>query len=90
MKPDIEVTDEMAKRVYEMYYANMPGMYYAKIPTTDNIFGVAAMKDALEAALNPTIVLCKNCGNGLPRHPRVTIESQEFRTCPGYVWEPAS
>ena len=86
MKPDIEVTDEMAKRVYEMYYENMPGMYYAKIPTTDNIFGVAAMKDALEAALNQPPVVCKNCGKPKDEHAKLTAA----RRCPVSVWEPAS
>ena len=82
MKPDIEITDEIAKRVY--------GMYYAKMPTTDYISGVAAMKDALEAALNPPIVLCKNCGKSLSCHALVTVWGTGFRACPGAVWDPAS
>ena len=78
MSDRIEVTDEMAKRVY--------GMYYAKMPTTDYISGVAAMKDALEAALNQPPVVCKNCGKPKDEHAKLTAA----RRCPVSVWEPAS
>ena len=82
MKPDIEVTDEMAKRVYEMYYANMPA--------TDYISGVAAMKDALVAALNQQ---CKNCGKSEGKHLYLRSMRSDFDlhlVCPDYVFEPES
>ena len=78
MMTDIEITDAMVDRAYEAYY------------TRGRLTCREAMRLVLEAALNPPIVLCKNCGKGLSRHALVTVWGTGFRACPGAVWDPAS
>ena len=72
----MKITDEMVERAYNAYYAQ---------PTSGG-----AMRRALEAAMNPPPVVCKNCGRGESRHIFVSVLGEEYRACYGYVWEPAS
>ena len=73
----MKITDEMVERVISV------------INTLGN-YGKPAMRRALEAALNPPPVLCKNCGKPKIEHTWAcdALEAGGL-ACPDYVWEPA-
>ena len=80
MKTDIKITDGMAERAHSAYH---------KSHTTGD--SISKMRRAIEAALNPPFVVCKNCGEGKSDHFFVTSTlGDEYRACFGYAWEPAS
>ena len=79
----MNITDEMVERAFNAFYAA-------------NAASGGAVRDALrralEAALNPPPVVCKNCGSGEREHVlmRRGPSFVDSYGCPGYVWEPAS
>ena len=83
MKTDIKITDEMVERACWAYSTYSP--------TRTSAYGISKMRRALEAALNPPPLVCKNCGKGKSCHIFVTSTlGEEYRACFGYAWEPAS
>ena len=76
----MKITNEMVERAYNAYYAQMPASGGA---------GRDAMRRALEAALNPPPVVCKNCGKPKDEHDWPTHALARGPRCPGTVWEPA-
>ena len=78
----MKVTDEMVERAFNAYYT----AYTAGGAVRD------AMRRALEAAIYPPPVVCKNCGSGEREHVLLHARNGSFVDsygCPGYVFEAA-
>ena len=80
----MKITDEMVERAFNAYYA-------ANAASGARGGGVRdALRRALEAALNPPPVVCKNCGKGEREHVLIRTRSGlnflDSYGCPDYVF----
>ena len=78
----MKITDEMVERAYQAYYKHVSEVGFGPRE---------ALRRALEAALNPPPVVCKNCGSGEREHVlmRRGPSFVDSYGCPGYFFEAA-
>ena len=79
MRAEVKITDEMVERAYQAYYIHIAE---AGFGSHDGI------RHALEAALNPPPVVCKNCGKLKIAHSWPYLAYEPGPLCPGYIWTP--